>query len=254
MPGDWIKMREDLHEDPAVLQIAQELEVRPETVVGMCHRFWGWVSRQCHDGSVTGVTLVSLGSVIGLSGFPELLVRVGWLEYDDSDPQSPVIHIPKFERHLSEGAKARALASERQRNARRHAKNEQTSRSERDEIVTPLSLNIPSSSGAARRRKAAEKIEIPPELNCADFAEVWKAWEQHRLEIRKPLTQTSMERQLKKLAQVGVERAVAMIEHTIAMGWVGLREPEQSKQADPRGNAAALQRYIDKLGGDNDGR
>jgi len=115
MAGDWIKMREDLHEDPSVLWIAQQLDVRPETVVGMCHRFWGLVSRQTGDGCLKGPTLLSLGCVLGLPGFPELLVQVGWLEYDESDPLYPITTIPKFQRHLSESAKNRALAAEKKR-------------------------------------------------------------------------------------------------------------------------------------------
>jgi hypothetical protein len=110
-------MREDLHEDPAVLWMAQELGVRPETIVGYCHKFWGLVSRQTGDGCLVGPSLVSLGNVISLPGFPELLVQAGWLEYDDSG-QKPITRIPKFERHLSEGAKARALAAEKKRKQR----------------------------------------------------------------------------------------------------------------------------------------
>lgn len=113
----WIKMREDLHEDPAVLWMAQQLKVRPETVVGYCHRFWGLVSRQTGDGCLVGPTLLSLGDVIGLPGFPELLLQAEWLDYDESGDK-PITRIPKFERHLSEGAKARALASEKKRRQR----------------------------------------------------------------------------------------------------------------------------------------
>ena len=117
MALNWIKMREDLHEDPAVLWMSQELNVRPETVVGFCHRFWGLVSRQSGDGCLVGPTLMSLGCVLGLPGFPELLLRAGWLEHDDTG-EKPVTKIPHFERHLSEGAKARALAAEKKRKQR----------------------------------------------------------------------------------------------------------------------------------------
>ncbi len=118
MAGDWIKMREDLHEDPAVLWMAQELDVRPETIVGMCHRFWGLVSRQTRDGCLRGPRLASLGNVLGLPGFPELLIRAGWLEYDDSNPEMPITTIPQFERHLSESAKKRVLEAEKKRKQR----------------------------------------------------------------------------------------------------------------------------------------
>jgi hypothetical protein len=94
--GDWIKMRIDLMEDPAVMQMADELGVREEAIVGYCHALWSWVSRQCHADTVTGVTLTSLGRRINLPGFPEMMCDVGWLEYDDTGDR-PVIRIPNWE-------------------------------------------------------------------------------------------------------------------------------------------------------------
>lgn len=122
MAWDWIKVRESIHEDPAVLRIAANLGTRPEHIVGYLVKFWSWVSRNCHAGSVTGVTLVSLECVLNLPGFCDELVKVGWLEVEESDGETR-INIPKYDRHLSQGAKARALASERQRSSRasRHA-------------------------------------------------------------------------------------------------------------------------------------
>lgn len=118
MAMNWIKVRDDLHEDPSVLWIAQQLKTRPETVVGYCLRFWGLVSRQTCDGCLKGVAMMSLENAISLPGFGSLLVRAGWLEYDDSDPEWPIIKVPKFERHLSEGAKQRALRAEQKRRER----------------------------------------------------------------------------------------------------------------------------------------
>ena len=57
MAGDWIAMRLDLYEDPAVAYMAERLGEREEVIVGFLHRVWSWASRQCHDGSVTNVTL-----------------------------------------------------------------------------------------------------------------------------------------------------------------------------------------------------
>lgn len=147
MAGDWIKMREALHEDPAVLAMANGLATRPEHVVGYCHRFWSWVSRNCHDGIVTGVTIESLESVLNLPGFLSLMRAVGWLEYDQSGA-SPTIAIPKFDRHLSQGAKSRGLNAERQR-AARNGNVTSLSRTKRDEINT-------------REEKRREEINTPP--------------------------------------------------------------------------------------------
>ena len=137
MAMNWIKMRDDLHEDPSVLAMARELDTRPEHIVGYCHRFWGWVSRNCNADSVTNVTLESLEGVLNLPGFCDMLVKVHWLEYVIEDGV-PLIRIPNFERHLSQGAKRRALAAERQRQKREncHADVTNVSRANRDKIVT----------------------------------------------------------------------------------------------------------------------
>lgn len=136
MAGDWIPMRIDLMEDPAVMEIAESLGVREEVVVGYCHAFWSWLSRQCHDGSVTGVTLAALGRRLNLPGFPEQLVEVGWLEYSDRGGK-PLIVVPKFDRWLSQSAKQRALAAKRKQRER-HDDVTQMSRSERDKNVTTV--------------------------------------------------------------------------------------------------------------------
>lgn len=68
--------------------------------------------------------------------------------------------------------------------------------------------------------------DLPEALRSPEFLELWRLWEGHRREIKKPLTPTSLSQQLSRLAGWGPRRARAAIEHTIAQGWQGLREPE----------------------------
>lgn len=68
---------------------------------------------------------------------------------------------------------------------------------------------------------------FPEELDTNDFREVWRGWCKHRKEIKKPLTPTQCESQLNQLASWGIERAIAAINHTVTMGWQGIREPNQ---------------------------
>jgi len=161
MAGDWIKMRLDLAEDPAVIEMADELGVREETVVGYCHAFWCWASRQCHDGRVTGVTLTSLGRVLSLPGFPEILVKVGWLKYQESGLK-PVLEIPHFERHLSESAKTRALAANRKSRQRVP----KMSRTERDKTGTREEESREESLDSSLKKE-----ESPPDKPGGDCGE-----------------------------------------------------------------------------------
>ena len=65
---------------------------------------------------------------------------------------------------------------------------------------------------------------FPENLKTAAFMEAWAEWKQHRREKKKPLTATSVKKQLKSLSLVGVERAVAIIDYTIQKGWQGLAD------------------------------
>ena len=59
-----------------------------------------------------------------------------------------------------------------------------------------------------------------------EFSAAWDEWTKHRTEIKKPLKPTSTKRSLVTLAALTERDAVAMIHHTVANGWQGLREPE----------------------------
>ena len=118
MAGDWIKIREDLHEDPAVLKLSAKLRTRPEHVVGYCVRFWSWVSRNCDDGYIRGVDIDAVESVLNLPNFLHYLCEVEWLDYIEETHGCTMI-IPHFERHLSESAKKRARDTERKREGRK---------------------------------------------------------------------------------------------------------------------------------------
>ena len=47
MAGDWIKMRVDLNEDPAVVGMAIALDTDEHSVVGRLHKLWSWADNRC---------------------------------------------------------------------------------------------------------------------------------------------------------------------------------------------------------------
>ena len=110
MAGDWIKMRVDLVDDPSVIWMAEQLGLPEPCVIGYLHTIWSWASRQCNDGSVTGVSLQSLQRITHCENVPELMVKVGWLEVLEVDGR-PVLVFPKWERHNSQSAKQRGLTA-----------------------------------------------------------------------------------------------------------------------------------------------
>lgn len=151
MAGDWIPMRLDLCDDPAVLEMADILDQPEEYVVGCLHKVWSWASRNCHDGTVTGVTKMSLSRAVKLPEAVSAMLAVGWLVEGKGADGRPFITFPKWENWLSKSAKARLQNSMNQRNARQlKALEDQTpepkrlglvtnpSRSDRDKTVTTV--------------------------------------------------------------------------------------------------------------------
>lgn len=134
MAGDWIKVEKATARKPEVLRLADLLGIHPDHAFGLCVRFWFWCDDQLVDGHVPSVTNVTLNSIVGHAGFAEALAQVGWL-MTTIGIGGAQLQVPNFGRHLSEGAKNRALALERKRK-QRETDVTVLSRTDRDESVT----------------------------------------------------------------------------------------------------------------------
>jgi len=151
MAGDWIPMRLDLCDDPAVLEMADITNQPEEYIVGCLHRIWSWASRNCHDGTVTGVTKMSLSRAVRLPEVVSAMVKVGWLVEGKTEDDRPFVSFPKWENWLSKSAKSRINNAINQRKSRANkdtAVNQQAkschsvvtnpSRSDSDKTVTTV--------------------------------------------------------------------------------------------------------------------
>lgn len=197
MAGDWIPMRLDLYEDPAVTYMADKLQCREETIVGYLHRVWSWASRQCHDGSVTNVTLMSLGRVTNVAGFPELMRDAGWLVETQDDQGRPCVVFPKWENWMSESAKKRLQDAKRQAKRRSgavsksHADVTKMSRSGCDKSVTTGQDRTGENNIKKENTHAKERSEA--------FKAAWDLWKRHLNQQFKPLSEITEHAQLMDL-------------------------------------------------------
>ena len=108
MSGDWMKIELELPDKPEVHAMAGVLCIDPDCVVGKLIRVWQWFDKHTTDGNAHGVTYSLPDRISGVAGFGEAMSFVGWLEQHDK-----TLHMPKFDRHTSESAKARALTAKR---------------------------------------------------------------------------------------------------------------------------------------------
>ncbi len=243
----WIKIRENLRRDPAVVRIASRLSVTSRHVVGALVDVWSWAGALTADGELPMATVELLDEVAGSPGFAAAMAETGWLVVT---PQGLVF--PHWDRHNSDQAKERAMAAERQRKRResrpsvtpvtkeRDAERDQRRGEEkREEVQPPKSPPAePGAPPAAPARRKAKPLwqdgAIPDSLNTAEFRAAWAKWIAYRKdELRKPVTRMSGDQQLQDLVTWGQARAIAAIAWTISKGWQGLREQERSPGGHP---------------------
>ena len=235
----WIKFETSTSEKPEVWAIAQVLGIDADAVVGKLLRIWTWFDTQTVSGNAPSVTKALLDSKVCVSGFCQAMISVGWMIEEDG-----VICLPNFDRHNGKTAKNRALTSKRvaehkasnAKVTKRVTKNfekgnapsvtsalprEEKRREENNKEIPPLSPK------GERSGFDPESVSFPSEINTPEIRAAWLYWCQHRRELRKKLTPTSVLKQLGQLAVYGPERAITAIEHSIMKGYSGLYEPNE---------------------------
>jgi hypothetical protein len=112
MAGDWIKIETTIHDKPEVWAIAAALQIDSDAVVGKLAKVWIWFDKHTSTGNANSVTSsvakALLDHSVGVSGFCNAMVEVGWMQDDGVS-----LSLPKFERHNGQTAKTRAETNKR---------------------------------------------------------------------------------------------------------------------------------------------
>jgi hypothetical protein len=255
MAGDWIKMRGDLAEDPAVIGIAGRLGAEEDLIVGKLHRLWAWADRQSRDGHAASVTEVWVDRFVGRDGFASAMQAVGWLAVDATG-----ISFPNFERHNGKTAKTRGLSANRQqsRRARVTPESREPSRNVRDASVTREEKRREEILNPPTPRKRGPSFD-PSAIELPEWLprDAWSLWCEDRRKRGKAITDAGARLQVKALQTYRAEghEPQAVIEHSIAGGYQGLYPPKgraaaastSKQEALEQRNAATAQRVLDEL-------
>lgn len=152
--GDWIKMRVDLADDPAVIAMACGLGMDEYGVVGRLHKIWSWADKHCTSGHAKSVTFVWIDRYVGHEGFAQSMEREGWLSESGNG-----IEFPNFDRHNGKSAKTRAEAVDRKRLERLSQFVPEMSRDMSQEICDKT---------VTREEKRREEEPIPLSMSSVD--------------------------------------------------------------------------------------
>lgn len=185
MAGDWIKMRPSLITSPKVNGIARELErsvdvgralstgyngvmsdvvtrnVMRNVTVSALLTVWGAANEHTVDGVFRNADLSDIDDMVGIPGFGEAMVSVGWAIFDDEEF---TVTLPNFNEYNTSGKERGASSktnAERQREYRKRKKQDEN----RNEIVTTnnVTSDVTRNHREEKRREDKEYTESAPD-------------------------------------------------------------------------------------------
>jgi hypothetical protein len=247
MAGDWIPLRLDLPEDPAVIAISMATGLDEYAVVGKLHKLWSWANRHLITGDAESVTESWVDRYVHTAGFAAAMLKTGWLR-----TRSGHVQFPNFDRWNSESAKRRLVKTQQKR-----AERDGSTRRENVANLSPVAgdnaapdrrpekrreekrdKEPPNPPRAGGRTEQPSPVEFPPELDTPDFRTAWGEWKAERARKKvRPYTPKGEAAQLDRLAPHGPTAAAAAIAESIAQGWQGLFPEKHTPPRASRGQS-----------------
>lgn len=155
MAGDYIVVRTDLHEDPAVFWIARKCGLSPDAVVGKLVRVWRWATAHSATGNLPGIARSEIDGIAGHPGFSEAMETTpltAWLIVNEAGAT-----FPHWEHWMSNGAKYRLGEQLRNRERRRSQSNDR-------EVTGKTTGQIPVERPANDRDNLRTETETETEI------------------------------------------------------------------------------------------
>lgn len=240
----WIKIEHDLMTSPKFVTLSLRFRDARVTVLGACVTLWMIADKHSVDDHLHGMTLEGVDALVGLPGFGQALVDIGWLRVHDGS-----LEVVGYQRHNGSTAKARALSTKRMQ-ALRSRDGDVTvplrctvtkSKSKRENKNKDLIPPLPPKGEPAEPTAEVEAVEVkasydpstadlPIPLDTPTFRQAWCEWWKYRRERRLPVYKPATIRELlNSFLAWGEASAVDSVKQSIRNGWAGLFEPKESK-------------------------
>lgn len=223
MSATWIKVPAGYFTEPAMMFLRRELK-RDADALPLA--LWLFAAQQDGTGDLSAYTPEELAEALRFRGDPDRMVSAlqaaGYL--------TEALHVVDWEdvfglcRARSQAGRTRAL--------KRWGKTTQP-----PSTPPPEDGHDVTKEDQALRQAVPDAFDLP--FASPQFSEAWRLYVQHRRESKKPLRPTSTRLCLEQLREMGEQRAITALRHTVAMGWIGVREPTAGRTWEkPRGKLA----------------
>jgi hypothetical protein len=213
MAAQWIKVTHDLPSKPEIWEIAEALDMDPDTVVGKVIRVWIWFDTQSRNGHAPSVTKKILDRDVGVNGFCDAMQGAGWLAEADDE-----IYVPNFDHHNSKTAKERGLAAIRKQKQRSKKSRESHAPCHGDSVTKTGPDEDEDEYSISTPLTPQEEEPLPLGLNI----KAWLEFVQHRKEIRKPLTKLAISKNMNVMLTMDSDEQQLSVDRTIANRWTGI--------------------------------
>lgn len=245
MTQPWIKMRTNLWDDPRVGTLCDLLtesggaDVGEATVCGALFRLWGIADQHSEDG-VLPMSAHRMDAKLGVPGFCEAMVTVGWLSARDG-----ALRVTRFDEHNGSSAKKRSADAQRKGVQRSSVPRPANVRTDADTTRTERGQKADKSRtergtrGREREDKSREgggwRELVPNDLASAEFIDAFALFVGVCEAKGKVLEFAALQAMFKRLVDMGHDRALAAIRYTASNSWVNIKE---DPDAIDRGNGA----------------
>jgi len=106
-------------------------------------------------------------------------------------------------------------------------------REEKSSVLKSVQHKVNTCSTPVETKPPKPKPELAqPCFESPAFLQAWQDWQEHRREIKKPLTPRASQEQMKEFRAWGEVRAIKAIRHTIKNQWIGIREADAQPNAN----------------------
>lgn len=244
MAGDWMKVEHATPDKPEVWGIAAALEISPDEAFGICFRMWRWFDQHSRDGNAQSVTAALLDRHLGVPGFANAALAVGWLAACELDGR-PSLRLPNFERHNGETAKQRALTS------KRVAKHK--SKGNANGNATGVTSALPREEKRREKKRVIQEPPKPPAESAAampevpaEVAEIWEQWLRYKTERKETYKPEGLRGAVthlrNRVAEIGPNEVKRKILRAIASTWKGWDDDRHLSASSPSRSANSEQR------------